>query len=121
MYTSPHTINLLPHLQYEGQPGQTAYSATKGALRSMVLPLARDLAQHGIRVVAIAPGAFTSPMTGAFPAKIQASLLKHGVLFPKRYGIPQEFAKTVRWVLECAYINGETVRLTGGGRVPAWL
>lgn len=83
--------------------------------------MARDLARHHVRVVTIAPAAFTTPMTDQFPDRVHSSLAKHSLLFPKRYGLPQEFAATVRWVLECAYINGESVRLTGGGRVPAWL
>lgn len=107
--------------QYEGQPGQTAYSATKGALRSMTLPLARDLARHHIRVVTIAPGVFDSSMTKNFPKKTRTSLEKEGVVYPNRFGQPVEFAKTVRWALECAYVNGETVRLSGGGRLPGKL
>ncbi|KAH7878859.1 uncharacterized protein C8R40DRAFT_681641 [Lentinula edodes] len=86
---------------FEGQPGQAAYSATKGALRSMALPLARDLARHSIRVMAIAPNMFD------------------GLVYPKRFGQPFEFAQTVQWILQCAYVNGETVRLSGASRMPA--
>ncbi|KAK7033900.1 hypothetical protein VNI00_012524 [Paramarasmius palmivorus] len=85
---------------YEGQPGQVAYSASKGAIRSMTLPLARDLGRHRIRVMTIAPSAFSSS-------------LENDVVFPKRFGEPQEFAQTVKWILECGYLNGETVRLSG--------
>ncbi|KAG6855904.1 hypothetical protein H0H87_009507 [Tephrocybe sp. NHM501043] len=106
---------------FEGQPGQTAYAASKGAIRSMTLPMARDLARHHIRVVAIAPGPFTTPLTGSLSTRVQNALNSNAVLYPKRFGTPGEFAKTVRWALECAYVNGETIKLTGGGRVPAFL
>jgi NAD(P)-dependent dehydrogenase (short-subunit alcohol dehydrogenase family) len=106
---------------FEGQPGQTAYAATKGALRSMALPMARDLARHGIRVVSVAPGAFETSMTASLPTKAQKSLIGEGVVFPRRFGRAEEFAETVRWVVECGYVNGETVRLSGAGRLPAKL
>ncbi|EIN05571.1 3-hydroxyacyl-CoA dehydrogenase [Punctularia strigosozonata HHB-11173 SS5] len=102
---------------YEGQPGQTSYSASKGALVSMTLPMARDLADYGIRVVAIAPSMFESPMTDKMKPKVRESLRKE-LVFPKRFGRPQDFAQTVRWIIECAYINGETIRLNGGTRMP---
>ncbi|KAG5637242.1 hypothetical protein H0H81_005287 [Sphagnurus paluster] len=106
---------------FEGQPGQTAYSATKGALRSMTLPMARDLARHAVRVVTIAPGVFASNMTANFPGKTRRSLENDGVAYPRRFGQPHEFARTVRWVLDCAYVNGETIRLSGAGRLPGKL
>ncbi|KAF5362538.1 hypothetical protein D9756_002658 [Leucocoprinus leucothites] len=106
---------------YEGQPGQTAYSATKGALRSMTLPMSRDLARHAVRVVTIAPGVFDSNMTAHFPGKTRKSLENDGIVYPRRFGQPLEFAKTVRWVLDCPYVNGETIRLSGAGRLPAKL
>ncbi|KAG6910068.1 hypothetical protein DXG01_013518 [Tephrocybe rancida] len=106
---------------FEGQPGQTVYAASKGAIRSMTLPMARDLARHHVRVVTIAPGPFTTPLTGILSTRVQGALNTNAVLYPKRFGTPGEFAKTVRWALECAYVNGETIRLTGGGRVPAFL
>ena len=107
--------------KFEGQPGQTAYSATKGALRSMTLPMARDLARHAVRVVTIAPGVFDSSMTANFPAKTRRSLENEGIVYPKRFGQPVEFARTVRWILDCPYVNGETIRLSGGGRLPGKL
>jgi len=107
--------------QYEGQPGQTAYSATKGALRSMTLPMARDLARHAIRVVTIAPGVFDSSMTANFPARTRKSLENEGIVYPRRFGHPNEFAKTVNWIIDCPYVNGETIRLSGGGRLPGRL
>ncbi|PPQ94437.1 hypothetical protein CVT25_002528 [Psilocybe cyanescens] len=106
---------------FEGQPGQTAYSASKGALRSMALPMARDLARHAIRVVTIAPGVFDSSMTANFPAKTRRSLEHEGIVYPRRFGQPCEFSKTVMWILDCPYVNGETIRLSGGGRLPGKL
>ncbi|KAJ3756197.1 3-hydroxy-acyl-CoA-dehydrogenase [Lentinula raphanica] len=97
---------------FEGQPGQAAYSATKGALRSMALPLARDLSRHSIRVMAIAPNMFVSSMTDKLPLKARRSL-ENDLVYPKRFGQPEEFAETVKWILECAYVNGETIRLSG--------
>ncbi|KAG5641306.1 hypothetical protein DXG03_005555 [Asterophora parasitica] len=99
--------------QFEGQPGQTVYAASKGAVRSMALPMARDLARHHVRVVCIAPGPFTTPLTGSLSTRVRDRLTDAAVLYPKRFGTPGEFAKTVRWALECAYVNGETIRLTG--------
>ncbi|KAJ3969867.1 hypothetical protein EV361DRAFT_918768 [Lentinula raphanica] len=106
---------------YEGQAGQIAYAASKGAIRSMTLPMARDMSRYGVRVVSIAPGPFKTPMTGQFSRTMTDRLEKEAVLFPKRYGTPDEFAATVRWILECSYVNGETLKLTGGARVPAML
>ncbi len=106
--------------QFEGQPGQVAYSATKGALMSMTLPMARDLARHGIRVNTIAPGNFTSAMTDRMPLKTKASLERE-LMFPRRFGNADEFAHTVKWLIECTYMNGETVRLSGAGRLPGRL
>ena len=107
--------------QFEGQPGQTAYAATKGALVSMTLPMARDLSRHAIRVATIAPGVFDSSMTVNFPAKTRRSLENDGIIYPKRFGQPHEFARTVRFIIDCAYINGETIRLSGAGRLPGKL
>jgi len=106
---------------FEGQPGQTVYAATKGALRSMTLPIARDLARHAIRVVTIAPSVFDSNMTANVPVKIRKSLENEGIVYPKRFGQPEEFARTVRWILDCPYVNGETIRLSGAGRLPGKL
>jgi 3-hydroxyacyl-CoA dehydrogenase / 3-hydroxy-2-methylbutyryl-CoA dehydrogenase len=106
--------------QFEGQPGQVAYSATKGALVSMTLPMARDLERYGIRVVTIAPGAFITPMANAMNKKVQETIVRE-LLFPRRMGEPREFAQTVKWILECPYVNGETIRLSGGSRLPGKL
>ncbi|KAJ7708981.1 short chain type dehydrogenase [Mycena rosella] len=106
---------------YEGMPSTIAYAATKGAIRAMALPMARDTARFGVRVVTLAPGPFVTPMTGQWTDKVASGMTKNGLLFPQRYGEPHEFATTVRWVLECAYINGENIKMTGGGRLPARL
>jgi NAD(P)-dependent dehydrogenase (short-subunit alcohol dehydrogenase family) len=105
---------------FEGQAGQTAYAATKGALVSMTLPMARDLERFGIRVVTVAPGAFITPMTNVMTKKVQESVSRD-LLFPRRMGEPHEFAQTVKWILECPYVNGETIRLSGGSRLPGKL
>ncbi|KAI0060647.1 short chain type dehydrogenase [Artomyces pyxidatus] len=102
---------------FEGQPGQTAYAASKGALVSMTLPMSRDLARHGIRVMTIAPGAFASAMTDKMTEKTRASLHRE-LIFPKRMGTAAEFAQTVKWIVECPYVNGETIRLSGASRLP---
>jgi len=105
---------------FEGQPGQVAYSATKGALVSMTLPMARDLERYGIRVVTIAPGAFITPMASVMNKKARETIVRE-LLFPRRMGEPREFAQTVKWILECPYVNGETIRLSGGSRLPGKL
>lgn len=103
-------------VQFEAQRGQVAYSATKGALVSMALPMARDLEHQGIRVVAIAPSVFMTPMASTMKPKVQKSISRN-LLFPKRLGDPREFGQTVKWILECPYVNGETIRLSGGSRL----
>ncbi|KAL9087776.1 MAG: hypothetical protein Q9159_003459 [Coniocarpon cinnabarinum] len=103
---------------YDGQPGQLAYSASKGAIRSLVLPLARDLAPFGIRAVAIAPGVFASSMTAAMSDKVRKSL--EGVMeWPKRMGTPQEFAMLARQVVENPMLNADTIRLDAAVRMPS--
>jgi 3-hydroxyacyl-CoA dehydrogenase / 3-hydroxy-2-methylbutyryl-CoA dehydrogenase len=87
----------------------------------MTLPMARDLSRHGVRVVTIAPGVFESSMTARMPPKTIKNLQTQGIVFPQRFGKAGEFAKTVKWILECAYVNGETIRLSGGGRLPGKL
>jgi NAD(P)-dependent dehydrogenase (short-subunit alcohol dehydrogenase family) len=86
----------------------------------MTLPLARDLAGHGIRVMTISPGGFDTPMNGLnkYPREVMDSLMKRMTLFPPRFGHPEEYASTVMWILQCSYVNGETIRLTGGSRLP---
>lgn len=103
---------------FDGQPGQLAYAASKGAIASLVLPLARDLAEYGIRVVAIAPGVFESAMTGMMSQKVKKSL--EGVMeFPKRMGRGVEFARMVREVIGNAMLNATVIRLDGAVRMPS--
>ncbi|KAK7466284.1 hypothetical protein VKT23_005012 [Stygiomarasmius scandens] len=101
---------------YDGTAGQTAYAASKGAIRSMTLPMARDLARYGIRVVTIAPGPFTSPLTDRWPERVTRSVHQDMLLYPKRFGFPTEFADTVHWILKTPYVNGESIKLTAGIR-----
>ena len=101
---------------YEGQIGQSAYSATKAAVAGMTLPLARELAMFGIRVMSIAPGIFGTPMLGAMPQDVQDSLGRQ-VPFPPRLGRPEEFASMVQTIVENGYLNGETIRLDGAIRM----
>ena len=113
-------IVLSSSTQFEAQPGQVAYAATKGALVSMTLPMARDLEPHGIRVVTIAPSAFTTPMVTIMKPKVREGISRN-LLFPRRMGEPREFGQTIKWILECPYVNGETIRLSGGSRFPGKL
>jgi NAD(P)-dependent dehydrogenase (short-subunit alcohol dehydrogenase family) len=101
---------------YEGQIGQVAYSASKGAIVAMTLPLARELARSGIRVCTIAPGIFHTPLLGALPEAAQASLSEQ-VPFPKRLGKPPEFAALVQHIIENNMLNGETIRIDGAIRM----
>jgi 3-hydroxyacyl-CoA dehydrogenase/3-hydroxy-2-methylbutyryl-CoA dehydrogenase len=101
---------------FDGQIGQVAYSASKGAIVGMTLPMARDLASSGIRVMTIAPGIFETPLLAALPEEAKASLGKQ-VPFPPRLGQPSEFAQFVQQILENTMLNGETVRLDGAIRM----
>jgi NAD(P)-dependent dehydrogenase (short-subunit alcohol dehydrogenase family) len=101
---------------YEGQIGQAAYAATKAGVAGMTLPIARELAMFGIRVVSLAPGIFGTPMLGAMPQDVQDSLGRQ-VPFPARLGRPEEFAAMVQTIFEVAYLNGETIRLDGAIRM----
>jgi len=101
---------------FDGQIGQVAYSASKGGVVGMTLPMARELAAFGIRVVTIAPGLFLTPMMAALPAEAQESLGKQ-VPFPPRLGRPPEYASLVRQIIENPMLNGETIRLDGAIRM----
>ncbi|MEE9300661.1 MAG: SDR family NAD(P)-dependent oxidoreductase [Alphaproteobacteria bacterium] len=101
---------------FEGQMGQSAYSASKGGVAALTLPAARELARHGIRVNCIAPGLFETGMLRGLPDKVQDSLLDMTV-FPKRVGQPEEYAALVRHLIGNAIINGETIRLDGAIRL----
>jgi NAD(P)-dependent dehydrogenase (short-subunit alcohol dehydrogenase family) len=101
---------------FDGQIGQVAYSASKGGVVGMTLPMARELAGSGIRVVTIAPGLFYTPMMAALPQEARDSLGKQ-VPFPPRLGKPEEYAQFVRQIVENQMLNGETVRLDGAIRM----
>jgi NAD(P)-dependent dehydrogenase (short-subunit alcohol dehydrogenase family) len=102
---------------FDGQIGQAAYSASKAGLVGMTLPIARELARHGIRVVTIAPGVFETPMVGKVPPEVAEALGK-AVPFPPRLGRPAEFASLVREIIGNAMLNGEVIRLDGAIRMP---
>ena len=101
---------------YEGQIGQAAYTASKGGIVSLTMPAARELAQFGIRVLAIAPGVFLTPLLGKLPGDVQASL-GAAIPFPKRLGNPPEFAELVAHIVQNVYLNGEVIRLDGALRM----
>jgi NAD(P)-dependent dehydrogenase (short-subunit alcohol dehydrogenase family) len=101
---------------YEGQIGQAAYAASKGGIVGLVMPAAREFAQFGVRVNAIAPGIFATPMLHALPEQAQQSLAA-SVPFPKLLGQPAQFAALVRHMIENRYLNGEVVRLDGALRM----
>lgn len=105
---------------FDGQPGQIAYSAAKGALASLTLPLARDLAPYGIRAVSIAPGLFETNMTAKMPQKAQQSL-QRVLEFPVRPGRPDEFAAMVEHIIANSMLNGSVLRLDGATRMPSHL
>jgi NAD(P)-dependent dehydrogenase (short-subunit alcohol dehydrogenase family) len=101
---------------YDGQIGQAAYSASKGGVVGMTLPIARDLARNGIRNMTIAPGIFGTPMMFGMPQEVQDSLAA-SVPFPSRLGTPQDYAKLVRHIFENDMLNGEVIRLDGAIRL----
>jgi len=101
---------------FEGQVGQAAYSATKAGVVGMTLPLAREFAPLGIRVMSIAPGIFHTPMLASLPQEVQDSLGRQ-VPFPARLGRPEEYARLVQAIFEIAMLNGETIRLDGAIRM----
>jgi NAD(P)-dependent dehydrogenase (short-subunit alcohol dehydrogenase family) len=109
-------INTASVAAYEGQIGQAAYSASKGGVVGMTLPMARELARFGIRVMTIAPGIFWTPMVDGMPESVQQSL-SASIPFPSRLGKPSEFADLVGYILGNTYLNGETIRLDGATRL----
>ena len=109
-------INTASVAAYEGQIGQAAYSASKGGVVGMTLPMARELARFGIRVMTVAPGVFWTPMVDGMPQTVQDSLAAT-IPFPSRLGQPAEFADTVAFILRTRYLNGETIRLDGATRL----
>ncbi|MEM8532756.1 MAG: 3-hydroxyacyl-CoA dehydrogenase [Chloroflexota bacterium] len=101
---------------FDGQVGQAAYSASKAGVAGMTLPLAREFARHGIRVMSIAPGIFDTPMLAGLPEKARASLGEQ-IPFPSRLGQPQEYAALVQHIIENPMLNGEVIRLDGAIRM----
>jgi NAD(P)-dependent dehydrogenase (short-subunit alcohol dehydrogenase family) len=109
-------VNTASVAAFDGQIGQAAYSASKGGVVGMTLPIARDLARDGVRVCTIAPGLFLTPMMQGLPPAAQESLGKQ-VPFPSRLGRPDEYAQMVRQIFENVMLNGETIRLDGAIRM----
>lgn len=108
-------VNTSSIAAFDGLKGQAAYSASKAAVVGMTLPIARDLAEHGIRCMAVAPGVFETELTANVPPKGMEAMEKN-ILFPKRTGLPDEFALMVQSILTNPYVNGTCYRLDGGTR-----
>jgi NAD(P)-dependent dehydrogenase (short-subunit alcohol dehydrogenase family) len=109
-------VNTASVAAYEGQIGQAAYAASKGGVVGMTLPLAREFARIGVRVMTVAPGVFHTPMVDSMPSQVYESLCAQ-VPYPSRLGKPEEYANLVAFILENRYMNGETVRLDGAIRL----
>ncbi len=109
-------INTASIAAYEGQIGQAAYSASKAGIIGMTLPVARELAQYGIRVITIAPGVFETPLLAEISAE-KRQLLKDQIPFPSRLGYPSEYASLVQHIIENPMLNGEVIRLDGAMRL----
>ena len=109
-------VNTASIAAYEGQIGQAAYSASKGGIVGMTLPMAREFARIGVRVMTIAPGVFHTPMVDGMPEQVYQSLCAQ-VPYPSRLGKPEEFAATVAYILTTRYLNGSVIRLDGAIRM----
>ena len=109
-------INTASVAAFDGQIGQAAYSASKAGVSGMTLPIARDLSRQGVRVCTIAPGIFDTPMMAGAPDQVRDPLINM-VQYPKRLGLPPEFALLSQQIVENSYLNGETIRLDGGIRM----
>ena len=109
-------VNTASVAAFDGQIGQAAYSASKGGVVGMTLPIARDLSRSGIRCMTIAPGLFATPMLLGMPQEVQDALGRQ-VPFPSRLGLPEEYAALVRHIVENVMLNGETIRLDGAIRM----
>lgn len=110
-------VNTASIAAYEGQMGQAAYASSKAGVVGLTLPVSRDLAAWGIRVCAIAPGLFETPMIAGIPEEVKTQIVAQ-LEFPKRPGDPDEFAALVQHIVENAYLNGEVIRLDAGTRPP---
>jgi NAD(P)-dependent dehydrogenase (short-subunit alcohol dehydrogenase family) len=111
-------INVASVAAFDGQTGQAGYAASKGGIVAMTLPIARDLGKRGVRVMTIAPGVFETPLLARAPDEVRDPLIAI-TQFPKRLGQPDEFAHQVAHIVNCSYLNGETIRLDAGIRMPA--
>ena len=109
-------INVSSVAAIEGQKGQLAYAASKGAVTALTLPMARDLGQYGIRVVTVCPGTFSTPMMNR-ASDVVLKGLTESIVAPKRPGIPAEFGLFATQIIENSYLNGEVIRLDGGIRM----
>ncbi|MGB0867856.1 MAG: SDR family oxidoreductase, partial [Granulosicoccaceae bacterium] len=109
-------INTASVAAFDGQMGQAAYSASKAAIAGMTLPIARDLSSSAVRICAIAPGIFMTPMMAGMPDHVQQSLAE-SVPYPQRLGDPTEFAKLAAHIVDSQYMNGETIRIDGAIRL----
>lgn len=110
-------VNVASGAATQGQMGQAAYSASKAGVMGLTLPMARDLAPHAIRVVAIAPGLFDTAMAASMPPQVSGAIVERMVLFPRRLGRPDEFGRLVCHVVENEYLNATTLDLDAGTRV----
>jgi NAD(P)-dependent dehydrogenase (short-subunit alcohol dehydrogenase family) len=109
-------INTASIAAFDGQVGQAAYAASKGGVVGMTLPIARELARFGVRVMTIAPGVFHTPMVDGLPPEVRKSL-GDGVPFPQRLGMPEEYAALVAHIIANRFLNGEVIRLDGALRM----
>jgi NAD(P)-dependent dehydrogenase (short-subunit alcohol dehydrogenase family) len=112
-------VNTASGAAWQGQVGQAAYSASKAGVMGLTLPVARDLAQYGIRVISIAPGLFETAMVAGMPDNVSQSIIDRMILYPNRMGKPEEFAKLVQHIVENAYLNATTLNLDAGARMQA--
>jgi len=112
-------VNVSSGAAFQGQIGQAAYSASKAGIIGLTLPVARDLAEHAIRVVTIAPGVFGTEMVAGMPPNVSQAIVDRMVLFPHRMGRPEEFAKLVRHIIENGYLNAVTISIDAGARMTA--
>ena len=111
-------VNVASIAAFDGQTGQAGYATSKGGIVAMTLPIARDLAKRGVRIMTIAPGVFETPLLASAPDEVKEPLIEI-TQFPKRLGHPDEFAEEVAHIVNCGYLNGEVIRLDAGIRMPA--
>ena len=110
-------INTASGAASQGQVGQAAYSASKAGVIGLTLPVARDLASYGIRVVSISPGLFNTSMVAGMPEKVSRSIVDRMILYPNRMGLPEEFAELVQHIAENSYLNATTISIDAGARM----